>query len=163
MYNDYSFATSHEDFAVLFGMFSGVFLLILGAFLIFFLIVQWKLFSKAGDKGWKVLIPVYGMYTQYKLFWNTRWFWIMFLLGVATSVTGTMLTEETAVLMTIVSIVAAVMSFIISIVYCVKLARSFGRAGGFAAGLIFLPVIFMPILAFSRDAYVGPGGDAAAR
>ena len=26
------------------------------------IIAQWKLFEKAGEKGWKCLIPIYGAY-----------------------------------------------------------------------------------------------------
>lgn len=158
MYNDYSFATSHEDLAIIFGMFSGVIILLSVAVSIFMLVVQWRLFKKAGDKGWKILIPIYNIYTYYKLFWAPRWFWITFLLGVATVMTGAMLTPETAVLMGIVSTVAAIGSGIIGIVSCVKMARSFGQGGAFAVGLIFVGPVFQAILAFGRYEYVGPGG-----
>jgi len=37
------------------------------------------------------------------------------------------------------------------------LVKSFGKSVGFTIGLIFFPVIFYAILAFSKDAkYVGP-------
>ena len=28
------------------------------------LIAWWKIFEKAGEKGWKVLIPIYNIYTE---------------------------------------------------------------------------------------------------
>ena len=155
---DYSLAASHEDLAVIFGMFSAAFLLISLAVALFMIVVQWRLFKKAGDSGWKCLIPVYNIYTFYKLFWAPRWFWITFLLGLATTMTGAMLTPETAVLMSIVSCVAAIGSGIIGIVSCVKLSRSFGQGGAFAVGLIFLAPIFQAILAFGKFEYAGPGG-----
>lgn len=34
---------------------------------IFYMIVNWKIFSKAGEPGWKSLIPFYNVYTEYKL------------------------------------------------------------------------------------------------
>ena len=40
----------------------------------------------------------------------------------------------------------------------VKLAKAFGKGGGFAVGLIFLPYVFQPILAFSDAAYLGVPG-----
>ncbi len=30
-------------------------------------IANWKLFEKAGEKGWKALIPIYGEWTRYKI------------------------------------------------------------------------------------------------
>lgn len=40
------------------------------------------------------------------------------------------------------------------------LAKSFGKETGFAIGMIFLPIIFYPILAFGSDEYKGPLGAA---
>jgi hypothetical protein len=37
----------------------------------------------------------------------------------------------------------------------IDIARNFGRSGWFAAGLIFLPIIFFPILAFGDSVYTG--------
>jgi hypothetical protein len=38
----------------------------------------------------------------------------------------------------------------------IKLAKAFGKGAGFMVGLILLPVIFMPILAFDSSSYLGP-------
>ena len=38
------------------------------------------------------------------------------------------------------------------------LAKSFGKSEGFTAGLIFLSLIFFPILAFGDSKYQGPAG-----
>jgi hypothetical protein len=48
-----------------------------------------------------------------------------------------------------------VVNIIVSILMAVGVANNFGKGGGFAAGLIFLPIIFYPILAFGDSAYVG--------
>ncbi|MCD8169035.1 MAG: DUF5684 domain-containing protein, partial [Clostridiales bacterium] len=34
--------------------------------------------AKAGEAGWKSLIPFYNSYILYKLTWNTMMFWIAF-------------------------------------------------------------------------------------
>ena len=41
-----------------------------------------------------------------------------------------------------------------------KLAKAFGKSGGFAVGLIFLPYVFYPILAFDGSVYQGVPGKA---
>lgn len=33
-------------------------------------IAYWKIFEKAGEPGWKALIPFYNTYSQYKFTWN---------------------------------------------------------------------------------------------
>lgn len=42
------------------------------------------------------------------------------------------------------------------IMVMIDVAKSFGKGGGFAAGLILLGIIFWPILAFGDAQYVGP-------
>ena len=46
-------------------------------------------------------------------------------------------------------------NFVIAIITMVKLAKAFGKSGGFAVGLIFLSVIFYCILAFDQSEYAG--------
>ena len=47
--------------------------------------------------------------------------------------------------------------FIFPLICNVKLAKAFGKGTGFGIGIIFLPIIFYPILAFSKDSeYIGP-------
>ena len=41
------------------------------------------------------------------------------------------------------------------IITMVKLAKAFGKGGGFAVGLIFLSIIFYCILAFGPSTYLG--------
>ena len=44
---------------------------------------------------------------------------------------------------------------VLMIMVYVKLAKAFGKGAGYAVGLIFLNVIFMPMLAFSDAEYEG--------
>ena len=36
----------------------------------------WKILQKAGENGWKAIVPFYGEYTLFKTFWERKWFWI---------------------------------------------------------------------------------------
>lgn len=93
----------------------------------------WFLFKKAGEEGWAAIVPFYNLYVLFKITWGNG---IMFLL----------------LLIPIANIVIMIMTY-------VKLAKAFGKGGGFACGLIFLSAIFMPIMAFSKDiVYVGVPG-----
>ena len=44
-------------------------------------------------------------------------------------------------------------NIVILILVLAGLAANFGKGGGFVAGLIFLPIIFYPILAFGSAQY----------
>ena len=35
-------------------------------------VAYWQIFEKAGEPGWKAIIPCYNTYTQYKFTWNAN-------------------------------------------------------------------------------------------
>lgn len=132
--------------AVLAGLagFLVVFFIIIIALSVFMLVALFKVYKKAGEEGWKCLIPFYNTYTQCKFIGiNPNWVWIMLGLSVLSAVP-------------LVGLVSFVASIYFSILQSVSLARSFGKSDAFAAGLIFLPVVFIPMLAFGDAEYVGP-------
>jgi len=95
----------------------------------------WLLFQKAGEPGWASLIPFYNLYVLFKITWGNGWLFLLLLIPLA--------------------------NFVILIITYVKLAKAFGKGGGWACGLIFLNFIFMPIMAFSKDiVYVGVPGQS---
>lgn len=126
---------------------------------VLYIVCQWHLFVKAGEPGWKCLVPIFNSYTAYGLFWNTGWFIASLVIAAISIVISNGISSSDAVT-TVMSAVTSIFSLILNIIYYVKLARSFGRSGKFAAGLIFLPIVFMPMLAFGPDKYIGPGGVA---
>ena len=40
-------------------------------------IASWKIFTKAGEKGWKSLIPIYNVYILYKISGLSFWKWLV--------------------------------------------------------------------------------------
>ena len=120
------------------------------------IIANWRIFTKAGESGWKSIIPLYGDYVSYRIAWQTSYFWLIFILGiVASGIEGAANPNgDTMMLMAIVALIRLIIA-LIGIMYSVKLARAFGRGTGFAIGLIFLQPIFMLILGFGDDPYYG--------
>lgn len=119
-------------------------------------IANWRIFTKAGEAGWKSIIPVYGDYVSYRIAWQPAYFWIVFILGIISSIASGMADPNgtNVTILLIVSLIRIVLA-IISIIYSVKLARAFGKGIGFAIGLIFLQPIFMLILGFGDCDYYG--------
>jgi len=91
---------------------------------------MWKIFSKAGQPGWASIIPIYNLYVLCKVVGRPAW-WILLML-------------------------IPIVNFIIAIVLCIDLAKSFGKGTGFGVGLLFLGVIFLPVLGFGSAQYQGP-------
>lgn len=104
--------------------------LIVLAVVVVSIIAMWKIYVKGGEAGWKIFIPFYNLYTTYKLFWGNGWLFLLTLVPVVNVVMQIMLYH--------------------------KMSKAFGHGIGFTLGLIFLPYIFVPILGFNGDEYLGP-------
>lgn len=113
----------------------GDLILILGAYFIFVLALvifmiacMWRIYSKAGKPGWAAIVPIYNYVVLLEIVKKPIW-WIILML-------------------------IPIVNFIIIIIIMVELAKAYGKEGGFAAGLILLPIVFFPILAFGDAKYV---------
>ena len=95
--------------------------------LLFFIACGWKIFTKAGQPGWAILVPIYNIIVLLKIVGKPAWWFLLMLIPVV--------------------------NFIVLIMVDIELAKRFGKGIGFAMGLIFLGVIFGPILAFGSAKY----------
>ena len=92
---------------------------------------MWVLFKKAGKQGWEAIIPLYNMYIAFEILYGNG---IKFL-----------------------TLLIPFYNIYVCIKYYIDFAKVFGKSGGFGIGLLFLPYVFWPILAFSKDTqYFGP-------
>ncbi|MDA3905038.1 MAG: DUF5684 domain-containing protein [Bacteroidales bacterium] len=103
------------------------------ALIVFLIVAEWKVYVKAGQPGWAVLIPFYNYYVLLKIVGKPTW-WLLVL-----------------ILFPPVGIFMAL--YVIHL-----LSKSFGYGLGFTLGLIFLSFIFYPILGFGNSKYIGPAG-----
>jgi hypothetical protein len=94
----------------------------------------WKFFTKAGQPGWASLIPIYNLIKLLKIVGRPLWWIVLFIIPLA-------------------NIVAIIIVYI-------DLAQSFGKGTGFGIGMLLVPFVFLPMLAFGDAEYEGP---AAAR
>lgn len=137
-------------FVIMTGM-MGSLLLVAGIWYVIQVIALWKVFTKAGEAGWKSLIPFYNGYIQYKISWNTQIFWI----GLVCIIAGTLLNNMDGVI-SIVGYVMGLAATVISLIAYHKLSLAFGHGVGFTLGLIFLNPIFILILGYGSSQYQGP-------
>ncbi|MHC4284645.1 MAG: DUF5684 domain-containing protein, partial [Planctomycetota bacterium] len=97
------------------------------------IISWWVLFEKAGRPGWAAIIPFYNIFVMAEIGEQTTW------VAVGACFGG------------FIPIVGAIVEIACWIMISVGVAKTFGRGVLFGIGLSFLPFIFYPILAFSRD------------
>ena len=121
-------------------------------------IAYWKIFTKAGEPGWKSIIPFYNSYTQFKITWDAKYYLILIVLAIAMSVITNVTGKEQNGLATAVLAVLTLIVIVISVIADFKLAAAFGHGMAFALGLIFFSPIFMLILGLGSSQYIGPNG-----
>lgn len=100
------------------------------------LIAGWKVFAKAGEPGWAVLVPIYNLVTLFRIGGQSGWW-------------------ATSVALLMIPIFGWIAYFIIIAVNHVKVARRFGRGAPFGIGLLLLAPVFWCLLGFGDAKYQG--------
>lgn len=116
-----------DEYNFFYGLFTGTSLfvqLIVAALLI---ISLWIIYQKANKPGWAVIIPIYNLLVFLEIV-KKPWWWLFLMM-------------------------IPVVNIVIAILITHQLSLSFGKSAGFTIGLLFLPFIFYPILAFGDAKY----------
>lgn len=132
---------------------------IIGAIVLWvlYIVAFWKVFTKAGEPGWKSIIPIYNEYTFYKATWNTTMFWVFLGLGVVGSLMSSCGVDASGGL-TAVGIIGTLLSFaaaVIAVIQSYKTSKAYGHGVGFFLGLVFFNWIFLMILGLGSSEYKG--------
>ncbi len=147
-----------------------MFTILIIAWWVLLIIARWKIFTKAGEAGWKSIIPIYADYIQWKIAWKkTGLFWVMLLLAIAGSVLASaggvyvvdaygnvVATGASGGFLGIAGMLCILAACVLSLMAAYKLFASFGRGVGWFIGYIFVSNIMMLILAFGSSQYYGP-------
>lgn len=137
------------------------------ALMVFTIITMWKVYAKAGEGGWKIFIPIYNIYIQYKIAGCKGRYWFSLLLSAVSfgliaysagaiindlSLVGTLAyLPDSTILCVLAAAALMLIVLIIGITVPFKMAKAFGCSGLFGLGLWLLPVIFYAILAFNGN------------
>jgi hypothetical protein len=95
---------------------------------LFLLICNCFIYNKAGQPWWAAIVPVYNILVYLRII-GKPWWWILILIFVP------------------------VANVVFAIMMIHGLSVRFGHGGGFTVGLLFIPLIFYPILAFGSSEY----------
>ena len=125
-------------------------------------IALWKIFTKAGEDGWKAIIPIYNMYILYKISWETKFFWIYLAIQCVSVIISGITANGGNGFLAFLSFACSIAALVLTILMNRYLARSYGQGIGFTVGLVLLNTIFTLILGFSSYAYEGNGAELVA-
>ena len=116
------------------GAFFAVFLILALIVAIVAIVALWKIFEKAGEKGWKAIIPIYNSWTLFEIAGKPGWW----------------------ALIALVPYVGSVVAIVLYIIAALELAKRFGKSTTFAVvGLIIFSLVGLLILGFGDAKYTG--------
>jgi len=110
------------------------------------IIIEWRIFVKAGEKGWKALIPIYDVITFIKIIDASQSTMVVYFVILAASLLSSAFGFG--------ALSGALGIFYMSLNF--RMAKHFGRSDGFAIGAALLWAIFGGILAFSKKTVPAP-------
>ena len=116
---------------------------------ILYVIAWWKIFTKAGEPGWKAIIPIYNSYILCKIVGINFWIYALAIpvgLGILSAIPA---------LTNVMTIVTSIYTLFFYIYLAIKLGDAFKKGTGFKVGLVLLSFIFELILAFGDSKYAG--------
>lgn len=101
------------------------------------LISLWKLFTKAGRTGWYAIIPILNIITLLDII-GYKWYYVFICLAPVIPLIGWS--------------IGSLVLFLFEIAASIKLVRAYGNKEPipFTIGLILVPYVFLPIMAFSK-------------
>ena len=129
-------------------------------FYILLIIAWWKLFIKAGEKGWKSIIPIYNIYIYCRIIGINFWIYVV-AIPIALSILQTIATgnnfnaENPSGFAVFANLLLGAYTIFLAIYEAIKLGDAFKKGTGFKVGTVCFPHIFLFILAFGSAKYHG--------
>ena len=115
----------------------------------------WILFECKGSDGWRAIIPIYRDYMSYKLFYNTKKFWILFVSTIVCVLSVLFLfigiaAENIPIIAVsmILFFVTLIIVIVVSIQYDIALCKRYGQGVLFTVCMVFFSPVFICILAY---------------
>jgi hypothetical protein len=129
---------------------------VLGVLLCLLTVVSmWRIFVKAGRPGWQSLVPGYNIYVIFRMADLPPWQASAFIATVVARAAARFIPGVSGGSM-IISLTLVLASAGFWFVACLGLASKFGRGTAFAIGLVLVPFVFFPVLAFGSAPYGEP-------
>lgn len=120
-----------------------------------FIVAEWRILTKAGEKGWKSLIPFYNIFVSHHIVGMSHaWFIAEVITWIAEAVFEIVKMPHTVVL--VFGIITGVFTVVSELVHIIKICNCFGKGTGFKIGMVLIPDLFLMIIAFGKSEYKKP-------
>lgn len=119
-------------------------------------VAQYKLFQKAGEKGWKALIPIYSVFVSHHLIGMRHIWFILDLIFWGIEILLEVFHNTPPWVEETFFSVAIVVTIISEILHIIRLCYCYTKSELFGIGMFLCPPLFSLILAFSKDEYHPP-------
>lgn len=103
------------------------------------IVANWKLFTKAGEKGWKSIIPFYNTAILYKISGMSPWLALLYI----------------GMFIPVINVIVGIVFAVLNLYQPINLAKGFKKSTGFTVGMVLLPFIFNLILGLDDSKYYG--------
>jgi hypothetical protein len=97
----------------------------------FYVVAYWRIFEKAGQPGWGVIVPLYNAYLWCKIAGRPEWWMILLFIPLV--------------------------NIAIALILALDIAKRFSKSDGFGIGLWLLSFVFIPILGYGTAQYAPSG------
>lgn len=115
---------------------------------VFYIVCLWRTFVKAGEPGWKSIIPFYNFVVLYKVARvSSKLFWtnivLLFVSSLFSGIIG---------LLVLIPVACFSLSLVINMAYChIKLFERFGlKSALWTVCAIFVPIVGCAVIAFNE-------------
>lgn len=108
----------------------------------------YKIFKKAGNKGWAGFVPYYSDWILVEIS-GCHWWYYLIILGNA--LLSLFINTDSTSLVTLLSGLLSLISLYVLLCINYNIAKKFHREAGFAIGMTFIPIVFYLILGFSNE------------
>lgn len=124
--------------------------------LVLLTVAEWRIFTKAGEKGWKSLIPFYSVFVSHHIIGMSHIWFILDMIFLAVELILVFIENVPDWLELWFGIVVGVFTIVCEIIHINKLCNAFGKKLLFKIGMFFLPQVFPLIIAFGSAKYRKP-------
>ena len=129
--------------------------IILIAAAVLFTAAEWRILTKAGEKGWKSLVPVYSVFISHHIVGMSHvWFILEVVIWVIEIVFELVKLPEAVVLG--FGIAAGIFTIVSEWIHVIRLCNCFGKGLGFKIGMLLFPNLFLLIIAYGKAEYQKP-------
>ena len=124
-------------------------------------VALYKIFEKAGKTPWHGFVPFLNVYDLFDICWEKEKGLVYIAITVAMSALSVFMKPLSnalggaALLIVLLMIVLLIALLVMHFKMSFRLAKSFGKGTGFGIGLALLSTIFLLILGFGSDTYLG--------